>query len=237
MVLRLRQTLTALVVVLIVLPLMAATALAAPPATDSWTFTQKGFQANASESTCTTAGDLVTCSGQSVYVFSGNTREQGSGAVRGTQVCVNFYTDVFDEATGEPVSFTNEFGCTTDVGAGTAIQRDLSSASISATTVPLQGETCVRVGDDFQCTPGEETRDVVVEGTFTATSTSVRWSNRSFYDDGVCVFRDSFRGTAAIAMFVGTIDGQAVEITNDETGYAEIANGMSSNSGRCSLTG
>jgi len=232
---RLRQSLTAVVLVIMLLPLLAASALAAPPATDSWSFTQKGLSADAGESVCTTTGDLVTCTGRSVSIFSGHFREQGSGAIVGTQVCVSYYTDVWNETTGEPVSFTSEFGCTTDVGSATNIQRDVSSATIAATTVTLQSETCERVGDEFECTVGEETRDVVVEGTFTATSPTVRQSYRNFYDDGVCIFRDSFRGTSASAMFVGTIDGEAVEIGNDENGYSQIGNGTWSSSGRCSL--
>lgn len=236
MVVRFRQTLIAVAAVILVLPLVAASALAAPPATDSWSFTRQGFTAEAGEGDCTTTGDLVTCTGQNVWVFAGKSREQGSGAVRGTEVCLSSYTDTWNEATGESVSYTSEFGCTTDVGAGTVIEHDLSSVVIGPTTVTLQGETCETVGEEFECT-ATGTRDVVVEGTFTATSPAVRQSSRSFYDDGVCTFRDSFRGTSRSAMFEGTIDGQAVEYDNDENGFAQIGNGMSSNSGRCTLEG
>lgn len=233
----LRRALVGGVVVLVLLSLAATSALAAPPGTESFSFSRQGFTAEAGEGDCTTSGDLVTCTGSNIFVFAGKTREHGSGAIRGTEVCVNFYTDTFNQATGQSVSFTSEFGCTTDVGAGLVIESDLSSATIAPTTVTLESETCVAVGDDFECTPGDETRDVVVEGTFTATSPATPLSYRSFSDDGVCTFRDSFRGTSRSSMFVGTLDGQAVEFSNDENGYSQIGNGTSSFSQRCAIEG
>ena len=68
--------------------------------------------------------------------------------------------------------------------------------------------------------PDGETRDVTVEGTFTATSAAFRQSNRNVFDDGVCVFRDSSRGTSRNAMFSGTVDGQPLELGDPETGSA-----------------
>ena len=165
-------------------------------------------------------------------MFSGTRREQGAGAVRGTEVCYFSYTNIYDEVTGQPVSFTQEDGCTTNVAAGTVIERDLSSATIAPTTITVQTIEC----DEVDCTPTGDTREVVVEGTFTATSPERRESYRSFYDDGVCTQRDSFRGTSRSSTFSGTIDGQAVEITGGgEFGFSQIGDGMNASSGRCSL--
>jgi len=229
---RLRRTVAALGMVLTLLSVSAGSVLAdtSPTGpTGSSSFSRQGYTAEAGETECTTSGDIVTCSGMTVWVFSGKTREQGSGAVRGTEVCTHIYTDVFNEATHESISFTSEFGCTTDVGAGTVIDRELDSATIAPTTVPLQSETC----DENGCTL-VDTRSVVVAGTFTAVGPETRQRHKSFYDDGVCVLRDSFRGVARSSAFVGTVDGQALEVTGEDfDSYSQIGYGSSSFSERC----
>jgi hypothetical protein len=230
----LRRTVAAIGVVLTLLSLSVTSVLAAPPSTDSWSFSRQGYSAEAWTSECTESDGIVTCTGTSVYVFSGKTRDMGAGAVRGSEVCVSYFTDVFNEVTHEGISYTVEFGCTTDVGAGTIIDRELGSATITPTTITLQSETCDQTG----CTPGEETRDVVVEGTFTAVSPEVRQRYRSFYDDGVCTFRDSFRGVARVSTFVGTLDGQTIEVSGEDfDSYSQIGYGSSSYAGRCVIEG
>ena len=78
------------------------------------------------------------------------------------------------------------------MGDGTVIERDLSAATIAPTTITLETFVC----DEIECGPTGETRDVTVEGTFTATSAAVRQSIRNVFDDGICIFRDSSRGTS-----------------------------------------
>lgn len=51
------------------------------------------------------------------------------------------------------MSFTIEFGCTGDVGAGTVIARDLSSATIAPTVVTVQSETCDKSGCTLTAQP------------------------------------------------------------------------------------
>ena len=80
----------------------------------------------------------MTCTFTSIFLFSGNRREQGSGAIHGTGVCYGTGTDVFNQVTGEVLSFDQESGCTTDVGDGTVIERDLSAATIAPTTITLE---------------------------------------------------------------------------------------------------
>jgi hypothetical protein len=228
---RVHRTAASIGMVLALLSVTAASVVAAPNVTEQWSWTQQGLSAEASEGDCTTVGDSTTCQGGGVWVFSGKMREQGSGAVVGTEVCVYNYTDTFNETTGEPISYTYESGCTRDVGAGTSIDRALGSATIGLTTVTLTSETC----DQTACTP-VGTRDVDVEGTWTGAGLVSRQSNRSTYDDGVCVFRDSFRGTNRNASFEGSIDGQPFVVDGtSENAFSAIGNGSYSSSGRCSL--
>jgi hypothetical protein len=226
---RLRRSLAAMVAVLALLPLAAASVSAAPPGTEVFGFSEHGLSASADQFECQVEGDIQTCSGMNVFVFSGQRREQGSGAITGTQVCMSSFVDMFNQATDEFISATFEFGCTTDVGAGTEIERDLSSATIAPTTVDLQIQTC----DPTECTDPVDSGSAVVEGTFTGTGPVIRQSSHNSFDDGICTFRDSFRGTSRQSTFSGTIDGQAVEIGNDENGFSQIGNGHSSFSGRC----
>jgi len=227
---RLRRTVTAVTLVALLLPLAAATSLAdTGPASEVFKFSSNGYSASADEGQCTAEGDIVTCTFTFISVFSGNRREQGSGAIHGTEVCYSTGTDVFNQVTGEGISSIQENGCTQDPGEGTVIERDLSAATIAPTTITLETFSC----DEIECGPTGETRDVTVEGTFTATSAAFRSSNRNVFDDGICVFRDSSRGTSRGAMFSGTVDGQPLEL--GENGFAQIMQGTFSFSQKCAI--
>ena len=229
---RLRRTVTAVTLVVLLLPMAAATSLAdtGPAPTEVFKFSDNGYTASADQGQCTTEGDIVTCTSANLFVFSGNHREQGSGAIHGTRVCYGTFTDVFNQVTGEVLTSSGESGCTFDVGDGTVIERDLSAATIAPTTIILEEFAC----DEIECGPTGETRDVTVEGTFTATSAAVRQSNRNVFDDGICVFRDSSRGTSRGAMFSGTVDGQPLEF-GGENGFAQIMRGTFSSSSKCAI--
>ena len=99
-------------------------------------------------------------------------------------------------------------------------------ATLTATTVAIQGETC----DEFGCEATGDPRDVVVEGTWTAVTPVVRESFRGFRDDGVCVQRDRFSGSYRDASFAGTFDGQPFEAEFDV-----IRDGKSSFSVSCTI--
>ena len=227
---RLRRTVAAVTLVALLLPLAAATSLAAKP-TEVFKFSSNGFSAFAGEGQCTVEGDIETCAFTNIDLFSGNRREQGSGAVHGTEVCYSDSTDVFNRVTGQFLSSVQEFGCTTDVGEGTVVERDLSAATIAPTTITLETFTC----DEIECGPTGETRDAEVIGTFTATSDAFRQSNRGVFDDGICTFRDSSRGTSRNAMFSGTVDGQPLELGDPETGFGQIMQGTSTFSQKCAI--
>ncbi len=229
---RLRRTVTAVSLVALLLPMAAATSLAdtGPAPTESFKFSSNGYSANAEQSLCSDpVDDIVTCSFNFISVFAGNQRAQGSGAIHGTEVCYSTGTDVFNQFTGEGTSH-QENGCTRDAGDGTVIERDLSAATIAPTTITLETFVC----DTVECGPTGETRDVTVEGTFTATSTAFRQSNRNVFDDGICTFRDSSRGTSRGAMFAGTVDGQPLEL-GDPEGFGQIMQGTFSSSSRCAV--
>ena len=229
---RLRRTVVAVSLVALLLPLAAATSLAdtGPAPTESFKFSSNGYSAQADQGQCTDpVDDIVTCTFTFISVFSGNRREQGSGAIHGTEVCYSTGTDVFNQVTGEGSSI-QENGCAQDVGDGTVIERDLSAATIAPTTITLEGFSC----DEIECGPTGETRDVTVEGTFTATSAAFRQSNRNVFDDGICTFRDSSRGTSRGAMFSGTVDGQPLEF-GGEDGFAQIMQGTFSSSSKCAI--
>ena len=146
-------------------------------------------------------------------------------------MCYGTFTDVFNQSTGEVLTSLGESGCTFDVGEGTVVERDLSTATIAPTTITLETFSC----DEIECGPTGETRDVSVEGTFTATSAATRSSFRNVFDDGVCVSRDSSRGTARQAMFSGTVDGQPLELGDPENGFSQILQGTSSSSSKCAI--
>ena len=227
----LRRTLIAVTLVALLLPLAASTSLAAKPI-EFFSFSQNGLSASADEGDCSDpVDDIVTCTFTFIGVFSGTQRGHGSGAVHGTEVCYSTGTDVFNQVTGEVLSSIQENGCTQDPGAGTVIERDLSAATIARTTITLETFTC----DEIECGPTGETRDVTVEGTFTATSDATRSSFRNVFDDGICVFRDSSRGTSRGAMFSGTVDGQPLELGDPENGFAQIMQGTFSFSQKCAI--
>ena len=209
---RLRRTVAAVSLVALLLPLAAATSLAAESPTEVFKFSDNGYSAGAGESGCDVEGDIETCTFTSIFVFSGNRREHGLGTLHGTEVCYDTGTDVFNLLTGE-VSSIQESGCSFDPGEGTIIERDLSAATIAPTTVTVETFSC----DEIECGHTGETRDVTVEGTFTATSTVTRESLRDVFDDGVCTNRFSARGTSREAMFTGTVDGEPREF-GGETG-------------------
>ena len=56
---------------------------------------ENGYTALANEGTCSDpVDDIVTCTPRGIFLFSGNRREQGSGAIHGTEVCYGTLTDV-----------------------------------------------------------------------------------------------------------------------------------------------
>jgi hypothetical protein len=194
---------------LMLLTVAVAPAAAAKPGTEGFSFSESGLSADAF-----VGGDCVdnldgtvTCSGESVFAFEGLRREKGQGAAHANEVCYASFTETFDPDGGEGGSFSQEFGCA--VG-GIVWGRDLASATISPTTVTLEGESCTVTGPDTEvvCAP-TSTREVVVEGTFTGTGSLVRQSHRGFSDDGHCVFRDSSSGYSRSATFEGTVDGDS----------------------------
>ncbi len=231
---RLRRTVIAVTLVALVLPLAAATSLAAKPF-EVFKFSEKGYSASADQSSCSEpVDDIVTCAFTFIVVFSGMRQASGSAAVRGTEVCYSTGVDVFNEATGEVTSSIQENGCSQAPGEGTLIERDLSAATIAPTTVALETFSC----DEFECGPTGDTRAITVEGTFTATSAATRHSSRSVFDDDICTFRDSSRGTSRQATFSGTVDGQPLVLgDNQENGFAQIAQGTFSFSQKCAIEG
>ena len=212
---------------LVVLSLAAVPVAADTVPAENFSFSQSGLTAEAHVSDCADNGDgTTTCSGGAIFLFAGKTRTKGDGANRVTEVCADIYTDTFNSTTGEPIDFTQEFGCTTELGAGSVIAKDLSTATLTATTVAIQGQTC----DEFECQPTGDPRDVVVEGTWTAVTPVVRELFRGFRDDGVCVQRDRFSGSYRDASFAGTFDGQPFEAE-----FAVIRDGKSSFSVTCTI--
>ena len=227
---RLRRTAVAVSLVALLLPMAAATSLAAKPI-EVFKFSSSGYTAFADAGTCSDpVDDIVTCSSRNISLVSGKSREQGSGAIHATEVCYGTFTDVFNEETGETLSFSGESGCTMDLGEGSVIERDLSAAIIAPATITLEAIVC----DAIECAPTGETREISVEGTFTATSAATRSSFRSVFDDGVCISRESSRGTERNAMFAGTADGQPLEV-GDPDGFAVIHRGTLSFGFKCAI--
>jgi hypothetical protein len=215
---------------LMLVTVAVAPVAAAKPATEGFSFSQSGLSADAFRGgDCIDNPDgTVTCSGDSVFAFEGMRRESGQGATRTNEVCYASFIDTFNPEGGEGGSFSHEFGCTEG---GVVWGKDLSSVTISPTTLTLQGESCTFTAPETEpvCTE-TGTRQVVVEGTFTGTGSLVRQSHRSFTDDGHCVFRDSSSGYSRNAAFEGTVDGSAFS-----TEEAFLNDGKSSFSESCSI--
>ena len=184
---RLRRTVAAVTLVALLLPMAAATSLAdtGPAPTEDFKVSSNGYSASAGEGGCDRRGRHRDVYLQPASSSSPGTAEtQGSGAIHGTEVCYNTGTDVFNPVTGEVTEL--DPGVRLYPGRG---RRDRHRAR------PERGDhradhdhprniSCDEVG----CGPTGETRDVTVEGTFTATSTATRESNRDVFDDGICVF-------------------------------------------------
>ena len=110
---RLRRTIVAVTLVALLLPLAAATSLAdtGPAPTEVFKLSDNGYSASAGEGGCDVEGDIETCTFNSIFLFSGNRREHGSGTIHGTEVCYDTGTDVFNHITGEVLSSVQESGC------------------------------------------------------------------------------------------------------------------------------
>lgn len=225
---RLRRTGLIVSLVVMLLPMAAASSLGAKPAANEfWKFSEAGTSASAEWVTCMAEGELDTCITTMVFVGVTKTRSQGSGAATRKEVCFSRTTETFDDETGETLSYITSFGCTPAATKATGVRRDLSSAIIAPTTVTVQTfecglEECVEIGNG----------EVTVSGTFTATGPMTRARYREFSDDGFCVNRVSFRGKSRLATFSGTVDGEPVE-TEAENDLATIRQGSGMSSSTC----
>ncbi|HYH92214.1 MAG TPA: hypothetical protein VD763_03560 [Candidatus Saccharimonadales bacterium] len=222
-----RRVLGGFATALVLLVLAAAPVAADTVPQEDFSFSQSGLSADASTEVCVENADATaTCSGTGVFLFAGKARVGGEGAIRGAELCAQAFTYTLVTATGEAIDFSNEFGCTMDLGAGSVIAKDLSTATLTPTTVTIQGETC----DEISCVPAGTPRDIVVEGTWTGVGQVVREQYRSVTDDGVCVSRDRSKGSFREATFAGTFDGQPLDAQ-----YASLRNGKFSFSVSCAI--
>ena len=224
---RSRRVVRGFATALVLLALAAAPVAAHGIPAEDFSFSRSGLSAEASTQECVDNADATTtCSGTGIFLFAGKTRTGGEGANRGIELCAYAYTYTYVTATGETIDYSEGNGCTTELGAGSVIAKDLSTATLTPTTVTIQGQIC----DEFGCVPAGDPRSVVVEGTWTGVGPVFRNSFRSVTDDGVCVFRDRSSGTFREATFSGTFDGQPLEAQ-----YASLSNGKFSFSASCTI--
>ena len=146
-------------------------------------------------------------------------------------MCYGTFTNVFNEETGETVSFSGESGCTMDLGEGSVIERDLSAAIIAPATITLETIVC----DAIECAPTGETRETRSKArsrrprlrrarpSATSSTTASASPERS-------------RGTERNATLAGTADGQPLEV-GDPDGFAVIHQGTFSSSTKCAIEG
>ncbi len=224
---RSRRVVRGFATALLLLGLAAAPVAADTFPSEDFSFSRSGLSAETSTQECVENADATTtCSGMGIFLFAGKTRTGGEGANRGTELCAYVYTYTYVTATFETIDYSEEFGCTTELGAGSVIAKDLSTATLTPTTVTIQGQIC----DEISCEPAGDPRDIVVEGTWTGVGPVIRESYRSVVDDGVCVFRDRSSGTFRDATFSGTFDGQPFEAQ-----YSSLRNGKFSFSVSCKM--
>lgn len=220
---RSRRVVRGFATALVLLALAAAPVAADTVPIENFSFSRSGLSADASTEECVDNNDgSTTCSDMAIVLFAGKTRTGGEGANRGTELCAFVNTRTF--VSGAFIDFSQEFGCTTELGAGSAIAKDLSTATLTPTTVTIQGQTC----DEFGCEPTE--REIEVAGTWTGVGPVIRETVRLVSDDGVCDFRDRSSGTFREATFSGTFAGQPFEAQ-----FGSLSNGKFSFSQRCTI--
>jgi hypothetical protein len=197
------------VLVLVVSATAVLTAVAPAPATAApgdW-YRSRGVSAFAGWDKC----NRTTCFFLDLYVFDGSSTAQEGGMVRETSICLYLYTD----ARGV------ESGCASAPEGSLGVPRDLSSATLSNTTVDLH--PCRFDPDTWEevCNPNKS-RQVTLGVNWTATSPPVTSSERYTFKDGECSETYVDRGTFRDARARGTLDGVAL----GRSYYAGIHKGM-----------
>jgi len=181
-------------------------AAAAP--SSSVTSTSDGTSAYADSSDCVTERRVTTCRYTSLYVFDGRTRES-DGGFSGTRVCLSVYTEQYSGR--RFLGSTQESGCTVAADGAFTAANNLSSATLSPTTVTLDQVECTYDPDtDTETCTVVSSRDTTVSADFTATGSLVKSSQRGTFSDGTCTFSYSSRGSGREANAVLMLDGQTV---------------------------
>ncbi len=167
-------------------------------------YSQTGSSADLYASTCTTDGDITSCTDQQLSAFIGTMRDSATGVTHTNQVCVSVSSYAYSELTGEFVGTPSfEGGCRVDLAAGTIrIDGKLRSASVAPTTVLVEDDAC----DKFGCEPGTG-REIVAGATWAGFGPIDSSKGRDSSGDGTCRTHDSFKGSSRDATVTGTIDG------------------------------
>ena len=171
-------TLSALVFV------MAQPAAAAPPIRESGTFTY----AFGTTSECEQQGGRTVCTDTTISIQEGPDF---------SVVCVDQFTYSISPS-GRYQMISQQSGCTELAPGAFTVSGDLSTATLSPTTVQLY--SC----DGRRCTEGDV---VTVSATFTGTGELNRYSGRGSFKDGDCTYRYTFEGQSREGTFEITIDG------------------------------
>lgn len=190
-------------------------------------FSQTGKSADAGSGECISNGDgTTTCSFVGISVFAGKMSDSVSGVTHVNQVCVFSDSFTFSDETGELVGEPLvESGCEVDLPSGRLVfGAKLTTAKLAATTVSVQQFVC----DEFSCEPGAS-RNVTVVGSWTGFGPTMSSKFRSTFDDGMCRYAESGKGSSREASFVGSVDG--VSLGADT--FASIGEGRFTFRSRC----
>ena len=196
----------AAVIGLLVLSVAPVAAATTPPGDTS--YSQSGSSAEVFASSCASNGDdTQTCSDQQIYVFIGKMTDSLTGRTHTSQVCASLAHYTFSELTGEFVGTPSfEQGCRVDVPIGTIkIDAKLHSATLVATHVTIEDQTC----EKFGCDPGSA-RNIVVAASWAGFGPLMTSKSHSSSNDGTCRSKESFKGSNRSADVVGSLDGQAI---------------------------
>lgn len=197
----LRRLLVPLVVVPVLVAMLAAPALAAPPYRESGTYESFGSSAE----TCTT-GPGAECSytSLSVYSYDPDTIE----------VCL--YTATYPISRGAP-RFTEGYGCTIVDDSALTITSDFSFI-LAATDIEFFEYSCKA----RRCT---ETFEVVtVSAEDSAVGPISTTSGRGTFTENNCTYRYSFSQQSAELAGTMTVDG----VTMEQWGYGSVSTATSS---------
>ncbi len=166
-----------------------------------YSFRSKGVSAFGSWDYCTAR----SCSSVDLYAFQGSEKSSVEGSFRGTLVCLSIW---HFEQLGATFSRPppDETGCTVAPKKTLTVARDLSLATLAATTVEVRRCRYDFRRDEYICNP-KNSRLITVAARWTGRGVAETQSSRYRFKTGDCTDIYSHRGTFRDARGRADFDG------------------------------